>query len=50
MTLRPSIEQEVRIGLKKAEEVISAQQRHLSVEIYHKEVQLEIKKQEVSQL
>ena len=39
-----SIEQEIRIKLKKEAESILAQQKHLSVEIYHQEVQLESKK------
>ena len=49
MSLRPSIEQEVRMELNKAEQDLRAQQKHLSVEIYHKEIQLEIKQKEVSQ-
>ena len=49
MSLRPSIEQEVRMELNKAEQDLRAQQKHLSVEIFHKEIQLVIKQKEVSQ-
>ena len=41
MSLLLSIEDEVRQKLKKAEAVVISQQAHLSVEIFHREVQLE---------